>query len=592
MMLNKQVYWDSETLNDIALDYMVTDQRVAKEIIAALTQRVMHAEILRDITAASVTVTELAPLFEMALEHLIVAFQLDGAFIKTSSLHVTRNLHHGVDLIHPAAAGQKLPERDHIAISDIYTSHTANQEYNAIGELVGRLGMRSALYIALNAHDVCIGSMLLCSAFPRFWSSEEVVLVEAVCHQLGATSDRLQYERDLRASQKRHQVLSEIIADYASVYQMRADGHMELEWDRGTSLLHLVGYTVDEVTALGGPISVVVPEDRKTAALSWMPGGPSSEAEFRVQCKDGQIRWIRRTTHMDNDSSDPFIIGYLFETITDITKQKEIQNQAAALAMEHERAQILSRFIQDASHEFRTPLYIISLNVHLLKQTCLDEKQLKRLMTVCEQVKLMSGLVESLLTLAQLDSTEDHQMQSVNLGLLVNAEVEAQQAVASTKGLTFALDVCTDLPEISGETEYVSLAIRHILNNAIRYTEAGGVFVQLSRQEDQVVVEVRDTGVGMTQETKTRIFERFYRLDDAHSDVGLGLGLPIVQKVMEQHGGVVTVDSKLGIGTAFRLHFPLIHPTGSMPLLSQLNISTCNPNNRIPLTHSRHLAPS
>lgn len=562
MMFNKQIYCDNERLNDIAFGYMVTDPIVTdhcidKEIIAALTQRVMHAEILQEITAASVTVTELASLFEMALDRLTVAFQLDSGCIQTSSLHVTRNFPQAADVLPNAAVWPKSQRSDCMAIPDTDTLHTHPAEFDEIVRQVGRLSMRSALYTTIKSTNVPIGSMLLCATLPRSWSSEEVVLVEAICHQLGVTNERLQHEQELRASQKRHQVLSEIVADYASVYQIRADGHMVLEWDRGLSLLHLVGYTVDEVTALGGPLSVVVPEDRKTAALSWTPGSPSSEAEFRVRCKDGQIRWIRRTTHMDTVSSDPSIIGYLFETITDISKQKEIQNQATALAMEHERAQILSRFIRDASHEFRTPLYIISLNVHLLKQTGLDEKQIKRLTTVCEQVELMSGLVESLLTLAQLDSNEDHQRMPINLERLVKTEFSAQEAVASTKGITMELNVCTDLPDICGEREYLCLAIRNILNNAIRYTEVGGVAVQVNRQEDWVIVEVSDTGVGMTQETKTRIFERFYRLDDAHSDVGLGLGLPIAQKIVEQHGGKISVESKFGVGSMFRLHFPL-----------------------------------
>jgi signal transduction histidine kinase len=82
--------------------------------------------------------------------------------------------------------------------------------------------------------------------------------------------------------------------------------------------------------------------------------------------------------------------------------------------------------------------------------------------------------------------------------------------------------------------------------------------LRLSMENEHIVMEVADTGTGISPEIQTRIFERFFREDDARSERGFGLGLPIAQKVLERHGGFISVESKPGVGSTFRLHIPVV----------------------------------
>ena len=110
-----------------------------------------------------------------------------------------------------------------------------------------------------------------------------------------------------------------------------------------------------------------------------------------------------------------------------------------------------------------------------------------------------------------------------------------------------------------GRAEDLHLLTRNLLDNAIRYTPAGGsVTVTLHAEGADAVLEVKDTGVGIPQKDLPRIFERFFRVDQAHSSDtgGTGLGLAIVRHVAESHGGAVTAQSELGIGSTFRVALP------------------------------------
>jgi signal transduction histidine kinase len=119
----------------------------------------------------------------------------------------------------------------------------------------------------------------------------------------------------------------------------------------------------------------------------------------------------------------------------------------------------------------------------------------------------------------------------------------------------------TSVPAVSGSARDLSLLVRNLLDNAIRYTAPGGrVMASVRPDGDHVVVTISDTGVGVPSRDLDRIFERFYRVDRARSREtgGTGLGLSIVKHVVENHGGTISVDSELGRGTTFEVRLPAV----------------------------------
>jgi signal transduction histidine kinase len=126
------------------------------------------------------------------------------------------------------------------------------------------------------------------------------------------------------------------------------------------------------------------------------------------------------------------------------------------------------------------------------------------------------------------------------------------------RGVTISVDAAP-VPAVRGSSRDLSLMVRNLIDNAVRYTgEGGSVDVSVRHEGDVVVVRVADTGIGIPQRELPRIFERFYRVDRARSREtgGTGLGLSIVRHVTENHGGGVTVDSELGQGTVFEVRLP------------------------------------
>jgi signal transduction histidine kinase len=145
---------------------------------------------------------------------------------------------------------------------------------------------------------------------------------------------------------------------------------------------------------------------------------------------------------------------------------------------------------------------------------------------------------------------------------LVREEAERFEDRAIEAGLELGVDAAR-VPTVRGSARDLSLLVRNLLDNAIRYTPAGGsVGAEVRCDDDTVVLRVRDTGVGIPTKDLDRIFERFFRVDRARSrdTGGTGLGLSIVRHVAENHGGHVTVESELGSGTAVTVRLPVATP--------------------------------
>jgi len=130
------------------------------------------------------------------------------------------------------------------------------------------------------------------------------------------------------------------------------------------------------------------------------------------------------------------------------------------------------------------------------------------------------------------------------------------RAEASAKGLSIELNLQPDLPKIQGDIAELQLALSHLLKNAISFTSQGRISVRAFSQQNTIIVEIKDTGIGIPEDDWERIFERFYRVDQARSTPGAGLGLAITRKIIKDHDGKIEVESVLGQGSLFRITLP------------------------------------
>ena len=221
-----------------------------------------------------------------------------------------------------------------------------------------------------------------------------------------------------------------------------------------------------------------------------------------------------------------------------------------------------SQFVQNASHELKTPLSTMKIMLeNLIYQPDMPaELRAEFMQDMDHEIDRLSGIITDLLTLTQMDAqTTALKLTAVDLTALCKETIHALAPAAERAGLT--LDA-TLAPRISLQADASKLGqvVYNLIDNAIKYTPEGGtVTVQLTGDSRKAVLTVRDTGIGIPEKDVAHIFDRFYRVDKARSRAtgGSGLGLAIVRAIVQHYRGDITVNSVLDQGTTFTVSFPI-----------------------------------
>jgi two-component system, OmpR family, manganese sensing sensor histidine kinase len=219
----------------------------------------------------------------------------------------------------------------------------------------------------------------------------------------------------------------------------------------------------------------------------------------------------------------------------------------------------LQQFTADASHELRSPLMAIKTNaaVALKYPAGMREGDLEKFSAISNASNQMTQLTENLLLLARTDQTVAIATKPVNLSLLLAHLMQLYATQAQLKKLVWQEQIEQDLYLLGNETLLKQL-FSNLLQNALNYsTNGGSITVKATRENSQLLVKVKDTGVGIAPEHLNKIFERFWRADPSRSYQSgkSGLGLAIVREIIRQHQGDIFVESQLGVGSCFTVRF-------------------------------------
>jgi len=229
--------------------------------------------------------------------------------------------------------------------------------------------------------------------------------------------------------------------------------------------------------------------------------------------------------------------------------------------------ELRKEFVANVSHELRTPLTVIKGFTETLRDGAMTDPLSgpKFLATIERHVDQLTNLVDDLLELSKLEGTpEIPRRASFDIASVVRRAADLLMPAAQRKEQTLTVEIARGLPALLGNADYVDRAVSNLIDNAIKYTpERGEIRVSVVPDENNVVVEVADNGIGIPPHDLSRVFERFYRVDRSRSREmgGTGLGLSIVKHVAQVHGGSIDVISTPGQGSRFRLKLPIPEPS-------------------------------
>ena len=378
---------------------------------------------------------------------------------------------------------------------------------------------------------------------------------------LGDITERKKMEEALRESERNYRVLFESTIDGAVVIDAET---MKVVLANQTAA-RMYGFSMEEVTT-ANLLEYIHPDDRDRAlnaiAEDMFEKDLRQVEEFRTLTKDGGVRWIAGVgTRVEYQGRLAGLISF-----RDITEQKRTDERLREL-YEQEResrqrveAEMKRRveFTRALAHELKTPLTSVLASSDLLASELHDEPLLSLARNISQGASSLNSRIDELLDLARGEvGMLQLKLEPVDLLQLLRETADSMRPLASSHGQSLTLDLPPSLSPVRADAARVQQVITNLLGNAFKFTPvAGSITLRAKEKDAALVVEVRDTGPGMSKEEQKRLFEPYHRLHREPSG-GLGLGLSLCKTLVELHGGQIWVRSNVGRGSTFGFSLPL-----------------------------------
>jgi two-component system, OmpR family, phosphate regulon sensor histidine kinase PhoR len=348
--------------------------------------------------------------------------------------------------------------------------------------------------------------------------------------------------------------LTEITSDrnrLSTVFTCMVEGVIDVDMDQ--NILHINEAAakllmVKEKECVGKPLWQEIRNQEITSALDKAIKTLSViKTQMRLNRKTDQLVVDIYAASLSNDDGVPIGAVLVLHDITELENLERVRTD----------------FVANASHELKTPITAIrGMAETLLGDGDIDKETMNHFMErVHAQSLRLSQLIADLMTLSRLESTQSEEaFTRINFVDLTLEALKQARITAEGKGLILTDEITDQELPIFGDRQNMNQLVDNLLDNAIKYTEEPGtISVRLNSEAGWAVLEVQDTGLGISPQYQQRVFERFYRVDKSRSQSlgGTGLGLSIVKNIAEKHGGTVSVKSQLGSGTTFIFRLPL-----------------------------------
>jgi len=331
-----------------------------------------------------------------------------------------------------------------------------------------------------------------------------------------------------------------------------------------------------------GWFDLVHPDDRERVTLGWHEAVAAQvifQADFRLRVASGEYRWYRTRVVPDRDERGQ-ITGWVGATV-DLhelhlaldERAEAVEKAEHARRLAEEASHLKDEFLATASHELRTPLNAIVGWVHVLQTGALtdDEQRRQAVSAIDRNAKIQTRLIEDLLDVSRMiQGRVSLTVSPLDLRTVIDAAVETIRHAAQAKDIAIAVEKPDEPMGVIGDEHRLQQVIWNLLANSVKYTPRGGrVLVSLARERGRAVIRVTDSGDGIEPAFLPHVFEPFRQGTSATMRSGLGLGLAIVRRLVDLHGGRITAESEgAGKGSTFTVSLPAAHGAAAVSALS------------------------
>ncbi len=399
----------------------------------------------------------------------------------------------------------------------------------------------SLIAVPILSKGRAIGAISVQSYEPHAYRPEDVETLSMIANQAGIALENARLFREVEASQQYLRAILDSV-DYA-VIVTDLEGGIRLA---NRAAENLFGFKEREV--IHRSLAEVV---RHQSLI---------HVAERIRCQE-----VKGRESIQVVLSDERIMATVITPLSD----PQVERSGYVVAMAdvtplYRLSELKSQIIRIASHDLRNPLQLASgfFQILLEEMPPSTEMQADLARRVMHHLKAMERLIDELLELERIEVPESRHKEALDIGALIQQVVGEYRWQAEMKGQRLWTAIPPDLPPVWGDQRMLRQAIGNLLDNAVKYTpEGGSITVCTWEEEGEVRITVRDTGVGIPAESLPRIFEHFYRARQPGTEhvSGTGLGLTLVQSIVQEHGGRVWVESEgIGKGSLFGIALPAV----------------------------------
>ncbi len=375
-------------------------------------------------------------------------------------------------------------------------------------------------------------------------------------------------EEALRESEARYRLLTENANDVIWTMDLNADLENNALSYVSPSVERIRGYTSAQV--LSQKLNEILTSDSLELAQQNILEVLSKEAKgekvdyyvlnLEHYCKDGSTVWMECSmSFLRDEKENP--VG-IMGVSRDISDRRKAEEEASRVQMLEELDRLRSALIASVSHELRTPLTSIKGLASTLIQPDVEwdsETQKEFLMTIDQSADRLAYIVSDLVEMAQLEAGVMRMNKDWwDMNSIIN--IVSNDLLTLTTEHDLEVSILTDLPKVYVDDTRIGEVLTNLVSNAAAYSDDGTrIDIEVAQKDGEIIVCVMDEGIGIPEEQLGRVFDRFFRLDKAAArrKGGSGLGLSICKGIVDNHGGSIWVESRLGKGSSFKFSLPI-----------------------------------